>query len=210
MALNKALPADVRVLAVRAMPPDFVARHAALGKAYTYVLHRGAQRSPFLARYCWSGTRPLDLARMHAAAARLLGEHDCAGLGVRLKDKPDQNTVCTLAAITLREWGPFVLVTVRGDRFLYRMVRRLTGLLVAAGSGRLPWLPAPEDLKSHPAELAFETAPAAGLYLEKVFLPGEAPAAFVPGPPPFLQLLGAGPAAELPASGPDALAPRIV
>jgi tRNA pseudouridine38-40 synthase len=83
-ALNRALPASIRVLSVEAVPADFHARHSALRKTYEYRIlpcglsgdHDARICSPMLAPYVWPCRLPLDLAILQQAASHILGTHD--------------------------------------------------------------------------------------------------------------------------------------
>jgi tRNA pseudouridine38-40 synthase len=79
----------------------------------------------------------------------------------------DKDGTCRLQPVTVKAAGDEITVTVTGDRFLYKMVRRIVGALVACGTGRL----SPDDVRAaldgrpHPP---FTTAPARGLVLDSV------------------------------------------
>ena len=75
-ALNTALPDDVAVVSAEEAAPDFHARFSARSRTYRYRVWRSRVRSPFEARRSWWYPRPLDVGRLHAQAAFLLGEHD--------------------------------------------------------------------------------------------------------------------------------------
>ena len=75
-ALNRILPAAIRVLSAEHAAEDFHARHSAVGKVYQYRIFRGGICSPFMARYVSVCRWPLDLEAMQAAADAILGEHD--------------------------------------------------------------------------------------------------------------------------------------
>jgi tRNA pseudouridine38-40 synthase len=113
---------------------------------------------------------------MHAGAAGFVGRHDFRAFADA--DPDEKSTVVVLDEVKVAEAGPLVLVRVAGSHFLWKMVRRMVGVLVAAGTGALPaqriddWLTAPGSAGGDaPATL---TAPAAGLFLERVFYDGEA------------------------------------
>ena len=86
-ALNRILPASIRILSAERMPAEFHARHSAVGKVYQYRILRGAICSPFLARYatCWRW--PLDLAAMQQAAQAILGEYDFTSFAASAPDR---------------------------------------------------------------------------------------------------------------------------
>lgn len=168
-AVNAVLPPDIRVRSVEPVPPEFHARHDAAGKAYTYVLFSGRElTSPFCARYCWQHTRPLDIAAMRHAAALLPGTHDYTGFAVKSKES-DRDPVKTLYAVHMKKAASFVVITVIGNAFLYRMVRRLTGFLVAVGHGTIAPDAVALVLQQHESSPSFDTAPPQGLFLERVF-----------------------------------------
>ncbi|MGH9617491.1 MAG: tRNA pseudouridine synthase A [Acidobacteriaceae bacterium] len=75
-ALNRILPAAVRVRSAEHASPDFHARHSAIGKVYQYRIFHGRVCSPFLARYVTRCRWPLDLDAMRQSAIAILGEHD--------------------------------------------------------------------------------------------------------------------------------------
>ena len=79
-----------------------------------------------------------------------------------------------------------LLLVVEGSHFLWKMVRRMTGVLVEVGRGGLE----PRDvarLLASPCGLPAQlTAPASGLFLARVVYPGDPPSAvpLPPGPAP--------------------------
>jgi tRNA pseudouridine38-40 synthase len=96
-ALNRALPASIRVLSLEAVPEDFHARHSALRKTYEYrILPCGRDDSdsaricsPILAPYVWPCRYSLDLAALQRAASHILGTHDFTSFAA---NDPDQST----------------------------------------------------------------------------------------------------------------------
>ena len=182
--LNEALPADIAVLEATRVPPRFHARHSAIARSYLYQISR--RRTAFAKPYVWWVREPLDLDRMRGAARALTGFADFRAF---TDDDPgEKSTAVLLTEITIAERGALVLVRVTGSHFLWKMVRRLVGVLAEVGRGGLepeaipPLLAAPSPL---PARL---TAPASGLFLEQVFYRDDArprplePAVPVAGP----------------------------
>jgi len=112
------------------------------------------------------GKEPLDLARMRDAAARLTGFADFRAF---TDDDPEEkSTQVLLTKLDITEDGPLILVRVSGSHFLWKMVRRLVGILVACGKGDLS-PEAVERLLTNDSPLPAQlTAPAAGLFLERV------------------------------------------
>ena len=165
-ALNRRLPPSIRIRSLKEVPLEFHSRYDALGKAYTYVLNLGDE-TPFSCRYSWKSIHRLDVDKIAAAAARLVGTHDYSSFVVE-RSMIDE-AVRTIYRIDVREIGKFCCVTFVGNGFLYKMIRCMMGTLEAAGAGKL----SPDDvtkiLEAKDRTAAPETAPAKGLFLMKVF-----------------------------------------
>jgi tRNA pseudouridine38-40 synthase len=176
-AVNDELPADIHVLAADSVPHRFHARHAAEARSYLYQISR--RRSAFAKPFVWWVKDALDLARMQAAAMRFTGMHDFQAFS---DDDPDgKSTDVLVEEMTLVEAGDLVLVRVGGSHFIWKMVRRMVGVLVAIGKGELEPEAVQVLLTGTPKGLpprglpppATLTAPASGLFLERVFYPGD-------------------------------------
>jgi tRNA pseudouridine38-40 synthase len=175
--INEALPADINILSVERVPPRFHARHSAVARSYLYQISR--RRSAFAKPFVWWVREPLNITAMHEAAALLTGFGDFRAF---TDDDPDEkSTQVLLDSITIREIDELILVRVTGSHFLWKMVRRIVGVLVEVGRGGLGagqvagLLASTSDL---PPKL---TAPASGLFLEAVFY--QPPPAHVPMEP---------------------------
>jgi tRNA pseudouridine38-40 synthase len=168
-ALNAVLPADVRVLGVEEVEPDFHARFSAVSKTYEYRIINAPLVSAFLHRYVWHVAQPLDVEAMRAAAAPLVGRHDFAGFQGAGSDVA--TTQRTLLDFEIEDGGGFdlpVVLRITGDGFLRHMVRNITGTLVEIGIGRWdPWRLL-AVLDSRDRSQAGPTAPARGLILTGV------------------------------------------
>ncbi|HEX6500256.1 MAG TPA: tRNA pseudouridine(38-40) synthase TruA [Micromonosporaceae bacterium] len=170
------LPADVRVRAVAEVPPTFDARFSALSRRYEYRVSDapwGAE--PLRARDTLAWPRPLDLDRLSATAAGLIGEHDFAAYCRR----KEHGT--TIRAITRLDWrrepDGVLVATVQADAFCQAMVRSLVGAMLAVGDGRRPvdWPAALLSRQERANEVV--VAPAHGLTLVAVDYPDQ-PALF--------------------------------
>lgn len=154
------LPDDIVPIAAWEVPDRFHAQRSAAGKQYRYLIWREAVPSPFLSRYTWHYSGALDIPAMAAHAAKLVGRRDFSDYAVT--GRPVQSGVRTVTRCDVREQGPFIVIRVAADGFLYKMVRRIVGRLWEVGRGT-------DDLRS--------TVPASGLCLEHVDYPdGPAPA----------------------------------
>jgi tRNA pseudouridine38-40 synthase len=133
--LARLLPPDVRVLAIRPVPPEFDARFGALRRHYRYrVTDRpwGAQPLRRFDTLAWP--RPLDEGAMNDAARGLLGEHDFVAFCRR---REGASTVRRLLELDWRREPDGVLSAhVSADAFCHNMVRSLVGALLAVGDGR--------------------------------------------------------------------------
>jgi tRNA pseudouridine38-40 synthase len=175
-ALNALLPEAVRVVALAEAAPDFHARFGAKAKRYVYRLATGDVCSPFVRRYAWHVTHPLDRAAMRKALVGLIGRHDFKAFqaaGSRVLD-----TTRTLYEAGLEEasWprgstpggASELTLVLRGDGFLRHMVRNIVGTLVEVGRGRWPPEQMAAILASRDRRLAGPTAPPQGLFLVEV------------------------------------------
>ena len=138
-ALNHRLPPAVRVVEAQEADPSFHARRDATSRIYCYHILQHALPSALLGRFTlwWPGA--LDLTAMSQLAARLVGRHRFGAFGS--PTRPGGSTSRTLYACRVDEeplaGGRLVRICFEADAFLYRMVRRLVGAMLAVASGRL-------------------------------------------------------------------------
>jgi tRNA pseudouridine38-40 synthase len=174
--INDALPADINILRIERVRHRFHARRDASARSYVYQISR--RRTAFGKPYVWWVKDELDVAAMRGAAARFVGMHDFQSF---TDDDPDEkSTQVLLEALDVHEDGDLILIHIEGSHFLWKMVRRLVGVLVEVGRGgqTVDEAAAMLTARSHvPARL---TAPASGLFLERVYYPGD-PRDRVPG-----------------------------
>ena len=162
--INDELPHDINVLTAERVPPRFHARHSAVSRRYRYQLSR--RRSAFEKPFVWWVREPLDLARMRAAATHLVGFADFRSF---TDDDPEEkSTQVLLKELTLTEQGHLIIIHISGSHFLWKMVRRIVGVLVFVGKGGLKPAEVGQLLTQESPLVAKLTAPAAGLFLEEV------------------------------------------
>ncbi|MDA8123845.1 MAG: tRNA pseudouridine(38-40) synthase TruA [Deltaproteobacteria bacterium] len=181
VGLNDLLPAPINILKVEEAPAGFHARHSAKARVYLYLISR--TRTAFGKRYVWWVKDDLDLVRMQAAAEVFQGFHDFATFADKRIDK-HLSTEVQIDRAELESWGDLIVVRIVGSHFLWKMVRRLVGMMVEAGRGSLS-RDAVRRMLTEPSALPAQcTAPPSGLFLAQVLYEKErlAPLALPPFP----------------------------
>ena len=120
---------------------------------------------PLRTRYSYFTYIPLDVTKMREAAAHFLGEHDFKSFCST--NTQVESTVRTIDYLDVMEEGEELVITIRGNGFLYNMVRIIAGTLVDVGRGFLDVESIPDILRACNREKAGQTLPACGLILEK-------------------------------------------
>jgi tRNA pseudouridine38-40 synthase len=164
--LNAVLPRSVAILAVENVADDFDARFSARGKLYRYGIWTAPTRAPLRDRYVWHLRRPIDAARMQAAADLLVGRHDFNAF--RAADCERKTTVRTVTRLAVARSADLVTVEVEADAFLKNMVRILVGTLGEVGWGKRAPADVQRILDGRDRRHAGITAPAQGLALVRV------------------------------------------
>jgi tRNA pseudouridine38-40 synthase len=167
--INDALPSDINVLRIDKVRHKFHARHDAVARSYIYQVAR--RRTAFAKPYVWWVKEDLDLDAMRRAAAHFVGLHDFQSFSD--DDPSEKSTEVLVDGLELHEDGDLIVVHVEGSHFIWKMVRRLVGVLVAVGTGTLSEQEAASFLQQRSTLPARLTAPAAGLFLERVYYKGD-------------------------------------
>ena len=167
--INDGLPSDIHILRLELAQRRFHARHDAVGRSYLYQIAR--RRTAFAKHLVWWVRDELDLAKMRAAADRLSGLRDFRSF---TDDRADEkSTIVAVDRIEIAEDGDLVLVRVEGSHFLWKMVRRMVGVMVDVALGGTTLEQAEQFLREESSAPARLTAPASGLFLERVYYRGE-------------------------------------
>ena len=168
-ALNVNLPKEIAVADCGMAEEEFHPRYDAVAKRYRYRWYQSEARDPFREGMAVQLPRPVDTAAMNEAASQLLGTHNFSAFCAAGGKIPPEERVRTLTECAVTQTGDEVHLTVTGDGFLYNMVRIIAGTLLEIGQGKR----LPEEmtaiLHSENREQSGKTAPACGLYLERVF-----------------------------------------
>jgi tRNA pseudouridine38-40 synthase len=174
-ALNAALPSDMAVHRARMASQKFHPRFDASSRCYRYRLFCQPLRHPIRERYSWRVWPEFNPDLLGNAAMLFSGTHDFAAFG-----SPTTPKGTTVRTVMKAEWIKFERdewqFEVQADAFLYRMVRRLVFVQVAAAQGKFPVEavarsladPVPAGKRS---EIPAGLAPAHGLTLVEVTYP---------------------------------------
>ena len=167
-ALNHYLPPDIAVKACQEVPLDFHARYSCQGKAYSYEIWNHPVRDPFLDGRALHYWYPLDAGLLDRAAQHYVGRHDFTSFcTLDRREMGDLARTVTHAGVERR--GDLVVFTVAADGFLYNMVRIMVGTLLRVQQGKLRPEDIPGVIAAKDRRAAGPTAPACGLYLQRVF-----------------------------------------
>jgi tRNA pseudouridine38-40 synthase len=173
--LNDELPADINILGAAQVPHRFHARHDAVARRYLYQV--ATRRTAFAKPYVWWVKEPIDADRMREAARSLVGLRDFRSFAASdardEADEPPASTRVLVERVDIVDDRHLVLVSVQGSHFLWKMVRRIVGVLVEIGRGGLPVDAVASILANGSEAPARLTAPAAGLFLDRVFYKGD-------------------------------------
>ena len=163
---NHYLPQDICVREVSHVPESFHARYHAKGKTYLYQIWNQEQHNPFLRKYSSHIKDKLDVNRMKQAAQYFIGEHDFTTFSNAKTNK--KSMVREIYAIRIEEREGLIQIRVRGNGFLYNMVRKMVGTLLAVGRGELSPEAMLPIIASKERNQSGWTAEACGLILESV------------------------------------------
>lgn len=163
--LNRLLPPDVAVQAVRPVGPEMHARFSATRRTYHYYIH--TRKDPFLRGYSWQVNVPLDFALMNEAAQVLLEYSDFTSFsktGTDVKTNICQLTEARWEQLKPGEWR----FTVSANRFLRNMVRAIVGTLIEVGRHRMTISQMRHAIEAKDRQRAGESVPGHALYLTNI------------------------------------------
>jgi tRNA pseudouridine38-40 synthase len=165
--INDALPTDIVILRADRVPHRFHARRDAQARSYLYQVAR--RRTAFGKPFVWWVKEDLSVEAMRAAARSFVGFHDFQAFSD--DDPTEKSTEVLVDALDIHEDEDLILLRIEGSHFIWKMVRRIVGVLVEVGRGRV----APENVAAMFAatDIAKLTAPASGLFLERVYYAGD-------------------------------------
>jgi len=168
-SLNATLPRDIRVLEVSEVPHTFHARYSAIGKIYHYHLTCGPVQDPFKRFYSLHVPEKLDIALLKCGAACFVGTHDFTSFANEAyKGSAAKNPVCTIKRLDVVEHKRSIRLEFEGDRFLYKMVRNITGTLLEVALKKESVDTIALMLQQKDRKCSGQAAPPHGLFLMQV------------------------------------------
>lgn len=172
VALSTKLTPEILVISCCEVAEDFNAQFNAVSKEYEYIFLNTKDLSPFMyKKVCHYKYKKLDIDILNKACQSFVGEHDfsafCAS-GATVQSK-----VRTIYSADVRRENDLVIFRVRGNGFLYNMVRIMAGTLLYVAEGKIECEKIKEIIESGDRKNAGITAIPDGLYLNKVFYGSE-------------------------------------
>lgn len=166
---NCRLPGDIRIKWISRVDESFHARFSACARSYRYILLNSEVPSAVFHNRCTWEFRELDHEKMHDSAQILVGEHDFSAF--RAVGCQAKSACRNIQSVEVSRQGDLIYLDIKANAFLYHMVRNITGSLLEVGRGEKPadWIE--ELLVGKDRNIGGVTAPAAGLYLQRVYYP---------------------------------------
>lgn len=162
-ALNRFLPDSIVIQDSWEVSVDFHPRHCNTRKTYEYRILNTAVPLPQKRNFTWHVTGSIDIEKMKEAAAYIVGEHDFKSFCcVRTQA---ESTVRTIYSLEVLQEGSEIIIRIKGNGFLYNMVRIITGTLIQVGKGRFMPEYVKQMLEAKDRTVAGQTAPPQGLTL---------------------------------------------
>ena len=168
-ALNGLLPLSIRVMQIEEVSPDFHSQRSAHSKEYHYSIALGDAVLPFVQPYVWHARFAVNIPLLKRCSHLFIGRHnfsafansqDCGAAG--------RNPFRTIFRLDCHETDYGLRLEFEGDGFLYKMVRNITGMLLAVASGKRREDEITLLLLGAPRCAAARAAPSSGLTLVKV------------------------------------------
>lgn len=163
---NDLLPHDINIIKVSNAAENFHARKDAIARQYLYQI--STRRTAFAKNQVWWIKDNLDARAMQIAAEMLVGRHDFTSFCEKDGEKKTSSIV-KIESSEIFTQNDLILFRVKASHFLWKMVRRIVGMLAEVGRGNLSYDGFARLLKFPSNAPAKFTAPPSGLFLEKVF-----------------------------------------
>lgn len=168
-SLNKILPKDIVVIQFSLASQDFHPTTQCKAKIYCYYVSFGSIQLPLYRSYAWHVPHKINIQLISEVKDLLIGTHDFRAFCNDKLNCHYEDYIRTIYSIDVKiESDERVVFRIHGNQFLYKMVRNIVGSLIDVSRGKLsPDLIKDCFKKGLRAELGV-TAPAHGLFLDKV------------------------------------------
>jgi tRNA pseudouridine38-40 synthase len=165
--LNRYLPQDIVIKEVSEASERFHARYNAKGKQYSYYVWNSQIPTAFERHRSFHYPQELDWAKMEEACQKFIGTHDFIGFSALKKTK--KSTVRTIEELSITKEGQMLHFRFKGDGFLHKMVRIITGTILEVGAGKMELSAIDDVFTTQVRKEAGETVPSQGLFLDEVY-----------------------------------------
>ena len=166
LGVNAVLPEDIKVKSIENCSDDFHSRYSAKSKTYVYRIDVSKYGNVFMRPYVWRFKYPLDYEEMKKCPKHFVGKHDfSAFMSQGGQAKTFERTIYDC---TIKKENDIITIKVRGDGFLYNMVRIIAGTILSAGKGYIKASDIPDIILSKERKNAGITAPPEGLVLYEI------------------------------------------
>lgn len=163
--LNDNLPQDITILGIEPAHQKFHARHDATARSYIYLI--STRKTSLGKQFVWWIKDNLNIENMQKAASQMAGFKDYENFTDDTAE--EKSTMVNLNFIDIHTYGDTIIIHIVGSHFLWKMVRRLTGILVEVGRGNISANEISAIFEDSTFPVAKYTAPPSGLFLEKVY-----------------------------------------
>ena len=165
-AINQRLPDDIRIQYSDEVEAGWHPRKNDCIKIYTYrILNRKIDipTERLYAHFCYFN---LDVEKMREASGYFIGTHDFTSFCSQKSQA--SSPVRTIFSLEVLQDEDMITIVVRGDGFLYNMIRIIAGTLIKVGMGVYPPSYITEIMKARDRKFAGQTMPAKGLTLVEI------------------------------------------
>ncbi len=167
--LNRFLPPDISVSAIRKVVPDANARFSAKSRTYKYYIC--LRKDPFNDDSGWLFPGILNVDLMNKACLILLNNTDFTSFSRLHSD--NKTNICKVFHASWEPDGDKLIFTIRADRFLRNMVRAIVGTMTGVGQNKMSLKEFGEVIESRDRSKAGTSAPAKGLFLTGIEYPDD-------------------------------------
>ncbi len=166
LGVNAILPDDIKIKSIENCTQDFHSRYSAKSKTYIYRIDASKYGDVFKRPYVWRYKYPLDHNEMEKCPEYFLGKHDFSAF--MSKGGQAKTFERTIYECTISFENGLITIKIKGDGFLYNMVRIIAGTILSVGKGSLKASDISDIILSKERKRAGITAPPEGLMLYEI------------------------------------------